>query len=182
MTVGALSSQFRYPILRGNTVLQDGIHVKARFFNLSLASSLNSSKGLVMEDLIQHVHTLFGGQLSLNPPIHSESAGVGDTSSALTHGSLFLSPEIYQSADIPATGTINRLGLELSGNIPTSTRSSFSSLPLDTTPPPNPLLSPLPLSQTLTRIKGGMETTVQEQVLSKPEVRCGHVPSIYLSR
>ena len=34
MTVEALTSQFRYAVLRGDAVVQDGVHVKARCFDL----------------------------------------------------------------------------------------------------------------------------------------------------
>ncbi len=35
MTVEALATEFRYPILRGNRVLQDGVNAKARCVALS---------------------------------------------------------------------------------------------------------------------------------------------------
>ncbi|KAI9429810.1 Rho GTPase activation protein, partial [Lactarius indigo] len=58
MTVKALSTQFSYPVLRGNEVLQDGVHVKAR-------------RGLVLEDLIQNAHTLFEEKPPPSPPVPS---------------------------------------------------------------------------------------------------------------
>ncbi|KAN0140281.1 hypothetical protein V8E53_002177 [Lactarius tabidus] len=47
MTV-ELAARFSYAVLRGNDVLQDGVHIKC----------------LVLEDLIRNVHTLFDGQPS----------------------------------------------------------------------------------------------------------------------
>lgn len=99
-----------------------------------------------MEDLIQNVHTLFDEDLSPPPPNPSfDGAG---TTTPYTQGSLFLSPELPQPAEVQAVGrnTVHRPGLV--GGIPTSTQSTFS-LPSDAstesspTPSPTPLLSPL---------------------------------------
>ncbi|KAI9433278.1 Rho GTPase activation protein [Lactarius indigo] len=60
MTVEALAAQFCYTVLRGNAVLEDGVHAKK----------------LVMEDLIQNAHTLFGER----PPQSSFSASQSDSS------------------------------------------------------------------------------------------------------
>ena len=126
---------------------------------------LISSQTLVMEDLIRNVHTLFDERPSPLPSVFPYN--VAETASAYTQGSLFLSPEI------PNPNTQHHPGL-LDG-LPTSTQSSFSSLPVDPameslrTPSPPELLSPLlglPSSKTLTE---EVETPTQEQVI--PEVR-----------
>ena len=118
-----------------------------------------------MEDLIQNVDTLFDERPSQSPPV--PSLKVPETTSAYTYGSLFLSPEL------PQPTTKRHLGIV--DGIPTSTQSSFSSLPEDPavdsrrTPSPPGLLSPLlglPSSKTLTE---GVEESMQEQVI--PDVR-----------
>ncbi len=120
-----------------------------------------------MEDLIQNAHTLFDERPSPTPPVPSPDGA--EITSTYTYGS-FLSPELPQPAEIEAMGSTTRHRPGLVGGIPTSTQSSFSSLPSDAameshlTPSPTPLLSPLlglPSSQTLTE---GVETTPQEQV------------------
>ncbi|KAI9439449.1 Rho GTPase activation protein, partial [Lactarius psammicola] len=73
-TVGVLLAEFSYAVLRGNVVLQEGIHVKT----------------LVMEDLIQHAQTLFDENRPPSSPVPSPD--VARTSSTLTHG-LHLGPE-----------------------------------------------------------------------------------------
>ncbi|KAH9161832.1 hypothetical protein EDB89DRAFT_693958 [Lactarius sanguifluus] len=151
MTIRALATLFRYHVLRGNEVLQDGVYVKT----------------LVMEDLIQNAYTLFGEHPSLSQPVPSPDAA--EPTSTFTYGSLFLSPEL-PPAEVQATGSTTRHRPEFLGGTPTSAQPSFSSLPSDTaveshlTPSPTPLLSPLlgfPSSLT--------ETTMQEPVT--PEVR-----------
>ncbi|KAF8269705.1 hypothetical protein EI94DRAFT_1724484 [Lactarius quietus] len=150
MTMKALANRFSYAIFRGNTVLQDGVHVKA----------------LVMEDLIQNVHTLFDEHSSQSPPVPLPD--MADTTSTLIYGSLFLSPEFQQPADVPVMGSTTQHRPGLVHGIPTSTQSFFSSLPSEATTEsrltssPTGLLSPLvghPSSQTLTE---GAETTAQE--------------------
>ncbi|KAH9049278.1 hypothetical protein EDB83DRAFT_2522820 [Lactarius deliciosus] len=147
MTVEALAARFRYCVLRGGQVLQDGVHT------------------LVLEDLIQNANTLFNERPS--PPDAAE------TTSTQTYGSLFLSPELPQPAEVLASPTRHRPGLV--GGIPTSIQSSssFSSSPSDAatesrlTPSPIGLLSPLlglPSSQTLTE---GVETSTQEQAVQE---------------
>jgi hypothetical protein len=171
MTLKALTNRFSYAVLRGNAILQDGIHVKARRITSSKISQLISSEASVMEDLIQNVHTLFDEQSSQSPPVPSPD--MADTTSTLTYGSLFSSPEFQQPAEVPVMGstTQNRPGLV--HGIPTSTQSSFSSLPLEAatdsrlTSSPTGFLSPLlglPSSKTLTE---GEETTPQEELISK---------------
>ncbi|KAH9032140.1 hypothetical protein EDB85DRAFT_1890802 [Lactarius pseudohatsudake] len=152
MTIRALATLFRYHVLRGNEVLQDGVY-------------LIPSKTLVMEDLIQNAYTLFDEHPSSSPD-------AADPTSTFTYGSLFLTPELPQ-AEVQAMGSTTLHRPEFLGGAPTSAQPSFSSLPSDTaveshlTPLPTPLLSPLlgfPSSQqTLT------ETTMQEPVT--PEAR-----------
>ncbi|KAN0140322.1 hypothetical protein V8E53_002218 [Lactarius tabidus] len=154
MTVKTLSSQFCQYILGTDPVFQ-GIHVKAP----------------VLEDLIQNAHTLFDERSSQTPVV--PSSYVAETESTLTHGSLFLSPEMPESVDVQATGSSSRHRPEIVDGA--STRSSFSSFPSDAspesrlTPPPIDLLSPLlglSSSKTLTE---GVETTTQEGLF--PEAR-----------
>ncbi|KAI9430914.1 hypothetical protein H4582DRAFT_2103458 [Lactarius indigo] len=131
MTVRALATLFRYHVLRGNEVLQDGVYVKT----------------LVMEDLIQNAYTLFDEHLS--PSQLVLSLDVAEPTSTSTYGSLFLSPELPQVAEVQAMDSTTRYHPELLGGVPTSAQPSFSSLPSDTaveshlTPSPTPLLSPL---------------------------------------
>ena len=116
-----------------------------------------------MEDLIQNAHNLFDEGPSQTPPI--PSANVPESMSTYTYGSLFLSPELPRPTNQRHPGLVD--------GIPTSTQSSFSSLPEDPTtdshrtPSPPGLLGPLlglPSSKTLT----GVEASTQEQVM--PEV------------
>jgi len=55
MTVEALAAWFRNFVIRGNTILQGGVHVKV----------------LVLEDLIRNVHILFDERPSSHPTVHS---------------------------------------------------------------------------------------------------------------
>ncbi|KAF8269704.1 hypothetical protein EI94DRAFT_1724481 [Lactarius quietus] len=154
MTVEALATEFRYPILRGNKVLQGGVNAKK----------------LVMEDLIQHVHTLFDERPSPSQPGLSSNAAetiYTYTPSTYTYSALFSSSE---PPGVPATATTTRHRPGPVGVIPTSTQSSFSS-PSDATMesrptlPPTGLLSPLlglPSSQTLAE---EVETTTQEPTI-----------------
>jgi hypothetical protein len=125
-----------------------------------------------MNDLIKNVHTLFDRGPSLSSLVPSPS--VDETMSADTYGSLFLSPELPQPAEVQAKGSTPRLRPELVDDNPASSQLSFSSLPPDSatndhlTPRPTTLLSPLlglSSSKTLTEV----ETTVQEHVI--PEAR-----------
>ncbi|KAI9456974.1 Rho GTPase activation protein, partial [Lactarius psammicola] len=160
ITVEVLAVLFRYPILRGNYVYQDGVHVKT----------------LVMEDLIRHARTLFDERPSPSPTVPPPH--VTEATSTLTSGS-FLSPELSQSPEGQAMSPTTRYHPGLVGGIPTSTQSSLSSLPSDASmeshlaPSLTPLLSPLqglPSSQSLLEgLTGGVETTRQEQVI--PEAR-----------
>jgi len=160
MTVEALASQFRYAILRGDAVVQDGVHVK----------------GLVLVDLIQNAHTLFDKRHSLSLPAPSSS--VADTMSAHTHGSIFFSPELPQPAEVQVMGSASRHRPWLFDGIPTATQL-FPSIPSDTTmdirltSSPTSLLSPLlGLSSSRTPTEG-WETSTQGQVM--PEVRYAQV-------
>ncbi|KAI9456984.1 hypothetical protein BJY52DRAFT_526951 [Lactarius psammicola] len=157
MTVEALASHFRYAVLRGRLILQDGVHVKT----------------LVMEDLIQNAHTLFDERPFPSPPVPSPHV-VGETST-FTYGSLFLSPELPQRSEVQAMDSTTRHLPGLVDGIPTSVQSFFSSLPSDAAmeshlpPSPTALLSPLlGLTSSKTPMEGG-DTTTQEQVI--PEVR-----------
>ncbi|KAI9453219.1 hypothetical protein BJY52DRAFT_1189777 [Lactarius psammicola] len=153
MTVEALAAQFCYTVLRGNIVLQ--------------------GTTLVMEDLIRNARTLFDERSSPSSPV--PSSDVAETTSTFTSSSLLLTPELPRPAEAQAMGSTTRHRPELVGGIPTSTQSSFSSLPSDAaaesrrTPSQTALLSPLlglPSSQTLTE---GVEMTTEEHVI--PEVR-----------
>ncbi|KAH9049291.1 hypothetical protein EDB83DRAFT_2522836 [Lactarius deliciosus] len=142
MTVGALAAKFCYSVLRGNEVLQDGVHVKS----------------LVMEDLIRNAHNLSDEHPSPSPPVPSPD--LAETSSIHTYGSPFLSPELPRPPEVQAMGPTTRRRPGLADGNPTSTESRF-------TPSPAPLLSPLlglSSSQTLTE---GAEMTTQEQVVSE---------------
>ncbi|KAH8989319.1 hypothetical protein EDB86DRAFT_1903013 [Lactarius hatsudake] len=100
------------------------------------------AKKLVMEDLIQNVHILFDERAVPSP-----------------YGS-FLSPELPRSAEV---GSTTRRPPSLVGEIPMSSRSSFSSSHSES--PVERRLTPLlglSLSQTL---REGVETTTQEQVI-----------------
>ena len=164
-----LNAQFRNSVLRGNEVIQDGVDVKVRYSYFLYSSCLISSKSLVLEDLIQNVHTLFDGRPSLSQPVPSPH--VAETMSTDTYGSLFLSLELPQSAEVQATGSTTRHRPGFVDSISASTRSSFSSLPSDAaaesrlTPPLSPLLG---FSSSKTRtLTEGVEMTAQEQVISK---------------
>ena len=141
-------------------------HIASTLCNLY---ELIPSEHLVMEDLIQHSHILFDDSPSQSPPV-PPLHDVSETTSALTYGSLFLSPEIPRSAEVQAKGPTSRHSPGTTGGIPTPTKSSFSSLPLDGAEESRPtvLLSPLlglPSSQTLT--EGVETTTTEEQVTSE---------------
>jgi len=144
MTAEVIASRFKYTILRGNEVLQDGVHVKT----------------LVLEDLIQNAHTLFDERSAQTPPV--PSSNVAETTSIYTYGSLFLSPELPQSTTqhhgIP-TPTHSSLSSSLPSDAATDSRRP---------PSPTGLLSPLvlglPSSKTLTE---GLETSSQDQVIPK---------------
>jgi len=131
------------------------------------------SKNLVMEDLIQSAQTLFDERPSPSPPVPPPDVAV--STSTHTYGSLFLSPEFPQPAEVEAMGSITRHRPGLVGGIPASTQYTFSSLPSDAdmesrfTPSPTALLTPLlELPSSTTLIEGG-EMTTQHQVV--PEVR-----------
>jgi hypothetical protein len=76
-----------------------------------------------MEDLIQNAHTLFGKH---SLPVHSSH--VAETTSMFTYGSLFLSSELPQPAEVQAMDSTTHRPV-IVGGIPTSTQSSFSSYP-----------------------------------------------------
>jgi hypothetical protein len=128
-------------------------------------------EGLVLEDLIRNVHTLFDDQLSAPPPFPLPAAET--TSTPFPSGSS-LRAELPQPSGVDAIDpTIQRP--QLVGVTPTLTQSSFSSLPSDVAldsrliPSPTTLPAPLlgfPSSSTLVE---GMEMNSQEQVT--PEVR-----------
>ncbi|KAF8257420.1 hypothetical protein EI94DRAFT_1817911 [Lactarius quietus] len=147
MTVEVLAVKFRGGVFRGNEILQDGVSVK----------------GLVLEDLIQNVHTLFDERPSTSPPVPPPHAA--ETTSLVSSGS-FLSSELPQSPKADAIQ--HRPGLV--GVVPTSTQSSFTLLPSDAplesrfTPSPTAWpsrLLELPSSNTVVE---RAETASQEQV------------------
>jgi hypothetical protein len=134
-------------------------------------SQLISLEGLVLEDLIRNVHTLFDDQPSVSPPFPSPAAGT--TSTSFPSDSL-LSPELPQPSGVESINpTIQHL--RLVEVVPTLTQSSFSSLPSDValesrlTPSLSTLPGPplgLPSSNTLVE---GVETSSHGHVI--PEVR-----------
>ncbi|KAH9165417.1 Rho GTPase activation protein [Lactarius sanguifluus] len=156
MTVKALATQFSYPVLRGNEVLQDGLH------------------SLVLEDLIQNSHTLFDERPSPSPPVPSPD--VTETASTLISSSLFLSPELPRSsvvqADDSTTDSTTRHRPELGGtptssqySFPTSPSHDFMGRPLTLTV--SPFLSPLLGLSSSPTLTEGVETTSQDQANSK---------------
>jgi len=155
MTVKALAARFRYVVLNGNYVLHDGVHMK----------------DLVMQDLIQNAHTLFEERPSPSPPVPSPH--VAETTSIFTYGSLFLSPELSQPAEVELIGSTTQHGPGLVGGVPMSIQTSFSSLLSEAATesrltPPTPLLSPL-LGFPSSKRPTGVKTTTQKQVI--PEAR-----------
>ncbi|KAH9016488.1 hypothetical protein EDB85DRAFT_752611 [Lactarius pseudohatsudake] len=150
MTVKALAAQFSYPVLRGNEVLQDGVHVKC----------------LVLEDLIQNAHTLFDERPSPSP-----SPDLTETASTLISSSLFLSPELPRSSVVQADDSTTRHRPELGGT-PTSSRYSFPTSPSHDfmgrlTLTASPFLSPLLGLSSSPTLTEGVETTTQDQANSK---------------
>ncbi|KAI9448587.1 hypothetical protein H4582DRAFT_100622 [Lactarius indigo] len=143
MTAEVLAARFRYGVLRGDQVIQDGVRVKT----------------LVLEDLIQNAHILFDERLFQSPPLPSPD--VAETTSTHTNGSLFLSPEWPQPAEVMGSSTRHRSSSSFSSSPSVvATESRFT-----LTPSPTGLLSPLlglPSSQTLTE---GVETNTQEQIV-----------------
>ncbi|KAH9020709.1 Rho GTPase activation protein [Lactarius hengduanensis] len=150
MTVKALAAQFSYPVLRGNEVLQDGVHVKC----------------LVLEDLIQNAHTLFDERPSPSP-----SPDLTETASTFISSSLFLSPELPRSSVVQADDSTTRHRPELGGT-PTSSRYSFPTSPSHDfmgrlTLTASPFLSPLLGLSSSPTLTEGVETTTQDQANSK---------------
>ncbi|KAH9008445.1 hypothetical protein EDB83DRAFT_530461 [Lactarius deliciosus] len=150
MTVKALATQFSYPVLRGNEVLQDGVHMKS----------------LVLEDLIQNAHTLFDERPSPSPPVPSPD--VTETASTLISSSLFLSPELPRSSVVQADESTTRHCPELGGtptssqySFPTSHSHDFMGRPLTLTV--SPFLSPLLGLSSSPTLTEGVETTTQDQ-------------------
>jgi hypothetical protein len=131
---------------------------------------LISLEGLVLEDLIRNVHTLFDGRPSTSLLVPSPPA---ETTSTFPSGSFF-GVELSQLSKVDVMDpTTLRQGLV--GVTPSLTQSSFSSLPSDValeinlTPSPTTLSGPLPGLPSSNALVGGVETNSQEQV--KPEVR-----------
>jgi len=138
-----LAAEFSHPVLRGNKVLEDGVDMKT----------------VVMEDLIKNVHTLFDERASMSPPVPSPH--VGGSTFAFPSGSI-LTARLPQPPEADAIHRSVFIGVT-----PTSTQSSFTSLPSDTalesrfTPSPTAWPSPpleLPSSNTF------VETASPEQV------------------
>ncbi|KAI9439458.1 hypothetical protein BJY52DRAFT_529761 [Lactarius psammicola] len=143
MTVEALAAQFCYTVLRGNAVLEGGVHAKK----------------LVMEDLIQNAHILFDERSPSYPPVPLPH--IAEKTSNLTYGPL-LSPEFLRSAEAQVVGSTTRHRPGPVGGIPTSTQPFFSISHSDS--PVEGRLTPLlglSLSQAL---REGAETTTREQV------------------
>ncbi|KAF8269717.1 hypothetical protein EI94DRAFT_906828 [Lactarius quietus] len=145
MTVDTLAARFCYTILRGNAVLEDGVHVKK----------------LVMEDLIQNAPILFDER-----PLQSPSPDMADTVSTLSYGS-FMSSEPSRSAEVQAVVSTTGRRPGVVGGTPTSTQSPFTSYPDSPedgrlTPMRVPLLSPLLGLSSPQTLMERLETTTQE--------------------
>jgi len=153
MIVEALASVTHYSIFRGNDASQESIYAKQ----------------LVMEDLIQNVHTLFEERPPPSPTVPSPN--VHTTMSTCTYSSSFLSPDSPQPAEVQALDSTTRPAGIVAGT-PTSTHPSLPStsdaaVESRLTLPPTTLLSPLlglSSSKTLTE---GVEATTQEQAIPK---------------
>ncbi|KAF8265559.1 hypothetical protein EI94DRAFT_1735351 [Lactarius quietus] len=152
MTVEVLADEFCYVVLRGNQVWQDG-------FNM---------KGLVMEDLIRNVHTLFDERPSTSPAVPSSNA-------AETVPPVPSVPFLNGASPQPSEADAMRHRHGLVAVTSTPTRSLFSSLPSDValerrfTPSPSTWPSPqlgLPSSNTVVE---RVETASQEQVAPDTE-------------
>jgi hypothetical protein len=165
MTVEKLAANFRQVVLRGNEVRQDGVYIKVIYASSTSFTffQLISLEGLVLEDLIRNVHTLFDDQPSTSLPVPSPAA---ETTSTFPSGS-FLSTELPRPSEVDAivgSGT-GRPGLVSVTR--TLAHSSFSSLPSDVA-----LASRLAPSQTGPQLGlsssnilvEGVETNSQEQV------------------
>ncbi|KAN0140324.1 hypothetical protein V8E53_002220 [Lactarius tabidus] len=127
----------------------------------------------VLEDLIQNAPTLFDKLPSQSPPV--PSSNIAEVTSTDTYGSLFLSPESPESAEVEATGSSSRHRPGIVDGTPASAQSSFSSFPSDASPdsrsapPQTALLSPLLGLSSSKTLMEGVETTAQEQLV--PEAR-----------
>jgi hypothetical protein len=177
MTVEELAVTFRYAILRGNEVLQDGVHIKVHCVELFEFFQLIPLEGLVLEDLIRNAYTLFDDQPSTSLPVPSPAA---ETTSTFPSSS-FLGAELSQLSEVDAMGpTARRLGLV--GVAPSLTQSSFSSLPSDIALESSLTLSPTTLTGSLLGLPSpntlveGAETNLHEQVT--PGVR--HMAAVEL--
>ncbi|KAH9175078.1 Rho GTPase activation protein [Lactarius sanguifluus] len=137
MTVKSLAANFRYAVLRGNEVLQDGVSVK----------------GLVLEDLIQNAQALFDKCPPPTPPRPVTSPHAAETTSTFTHSS-FLSPDSSQSAEAQAAGSSTR-------HPSTPTQSSFSPSPSDPHAGrrPAPTVPPARHTSWASLLKGAYERT-----------------------
>ncbi|KAI9430913.1 hypothetical protein H4582DRAFT_1341738 [Lactarius indigo] len=124
MTVEALAAQFCYTILRGNAVLQAGVHVKH----------------LVLEDLIRNAHTLFDKRPSTSQ-VHLPC--VDETTSTLTLTYDCLSSEFPQPAEVQALSSTTRHRPELVSPSIQSSSPPGAAMEGHLTPLPTPLLSPL---------------------------------------
>jgi hypothetical protein len=108
MPVEALATHFRYVVLRGNEVLDDCVHVKARCDDSYIFFQLMLSKGLVLADLIKNANKLFDEP----PPDVAETTPVFNFSS-------FSSPEFPQPTFAQDVNPFAR-------NLSTSSAFSFS--------------------------------------------------------
>ncbi len=118
-----------------------------------------------MEDLIQNAYTLFDERFSSPVP----SPNMAESTSTLTYGSLFMSPELRRPTEVQAVGSTTQQGPGVIGGI--STRPSLSTPPLHSpverqhTPTRISLLSPL-LGLSSPQIPTeGVETATHEQVV-----------------
>ena len=172
MTMDTLVDMFHYDVLRGVALRYGGVDAKARCnYTWIVFSQLTPSKSLVLKDLIQNAHTLFD---EAPPPVlPAPTPHVGETTSIYTYGSLFLSPELPQSAELRATASNHREYPELVNGIPMATQSSLALLPLGAgtngrlTPPPITLLSPLLGLSPSKILTEGVGMPAQEQIIPK---------------
>lgn len=132
----------------------------------------------IMEVLIKNAQTLFH-EYPLPPTPPSSTGLAEETSSVISYGSLFLTPEFPQYPEVQATGSVFRPRSRPISHIHVSSQSTSSVSPSDSTgdlsgrltPTLVPLLSPLP---GFSRSRGSSETKeapTREQFKHQPRSR-----------